>query len=210
MNLGKTNSKFFYNLEKNRYSSRVCSKLINSKKEEITSCKAILQMQHDYYMQLYKKDELVEFNLINRSSLYISEATAKVLNEPFSLEEMTTAIKQMSRNKTPGISGLTADFYKMYCGKLKTILYEAIQEIYNKRQLPKQLRTGIINLIPKASKDSCYLDHLRPISLLENEYKVIEKMMANRLELSLNEILSCDQKGFRKNMQNFRKHSKDL
>ena len=55
---------------------------------------------------------------------------------------------------------------------------------------------GIINLIPKKEKDSRYLKNLRPITLLNSDYKVIEKALANRMVPEMEKIIHPDQKGF--------------
>ena len=57
---------------------------------------------------------------------------------------------------------------------------------------------GIISLIPKKGKDLRKVRHLRPISLLETDYKLVEKVLANRLKPALEEIINQDQKGFLK------------
>ena len=117
------------------------------------------------------------------------------------MEELTHAVKQMKRHKTPGISGLTADFYKMFYNQLKDILLSCINGIYLQKNHPTHMTTAVINLIPKQDKDTRLLKNLRPISLLNVDYKLIEKMIATRLERSLDYIVSIDQKGFRKGMR---------
>ena len=58
-------------------------------------------------------------------------------------------------------------------------------------------RNGVITLLPKKDKDPLYVKN-NPISLLNTDYKIIAKVMANRLKLCLNEIIHEDQTGFMK------------
>ena len=200
IDLGETvNSKYFFNLEKARYNARICNKIINDNGEEIIEPTAVLNMQPDFYMDLYTSDPEVNFTLQNTQKIYVPNDVNEQLNKLFTMEELTQAVKQSKRNKTPGISGLTADFYKMFYHLFKEILFGAVEEIDDQRRLPSQMRKTVINLIPKANKDSRRLAHLRPISLLCSDYKLVETMVANRLELALDHIVHNDQKGFRKN-----------
>ena len=56
----------------------------------------------------------------------------------------------------------------------------------------------MITLLPKKDKDPLYVKNHRPISLLNTDYKIIAKVMANRLKSGLNEIIHEDQTGFMK------------
>ena len=58
------------------------------------------------------------------------------------------------------------------------------------------MNVGVLNLIPKPGKDSRYIKNLRPITLLNCDYKVIEKMIATRLDPILQHLIHPDQTGF--------------
>ena len=57
-------------------------------------------------------------------------------------------------------------------------------------------RRGIITLIPKPNKDTTSLENLRPISLLNVDYKILTKTIAKRLEKVLPKIINSDQTGY--------------
>ena len=63
----------------------------------------------------------------------------------------------------------------------------------------EQLEQGVLNLIPKQDKDTRILKNLRPITLLNVDYKVIEKVIANRFKSILDHLIHIDQKGFMEN-----------
>ena len=91
---------------------------------------------------------------------------------------------------------------------LYTPLCDAIFEAYSKQKLFVTASRGILNLIPKQNKDSRKLANLRPITLLNTDYKIIEKALANRLIPMFEDIIHTDQKGFlpgRKITHNIRK-----
>ena len=57
-------------------------------------------------------------------------------------------------------------------------------------------RRGIISLIPKKFRDKTILENLRPISLLNVDYKILTKTVAKRLEKVLPNIINMDQTGY--------------
>ena len=57
-------------------------------------------------------------------------------------------------------------------------------------------RRGVISLIPKKSKDKTSLENLRPISLLNVDYKILTKTIAKRIEKVLPNIINVDQTGY--------------
>ena len=152
--LGEHNSKFFFNLEKSRYNARVCTRLFSHDGKEVTNQKDISNLQTAFYQELYKSDKTVQFDLNNTYGIKVPEEMRQQHEQEFSMDELINAIKQLRQNQTPGIGGLTADFYKMFFGKIKDVLYQAIMDFFHKGQLPKKLRHAIINLIPKSGKDT--------------------------------------------------------
>ena len=69
-------------------------------------------------------------------------------------------------------------------------------EGYNNKEISPEMTFGVLNLIPKANKDSRLLKNLRPITLLNTDYKIIEKSISNRLKEALQLIINEDQTGF--------------
>ena len=69
---------------------------------------------------------------------------------------------------------------------------------YNSNNLHSSARKGILNLIPKPNKDARYVKNLRPITLLNTDYKIIEKAIANKMIPALEHIIHTDQRGFMK------------
>ena len=71
-------------------------------------------------------------------------------------------------------------------------------QCYETGTLHNTAREGILNLIPKANKDTRYIKNLRPITLLNTDYKIIEKAIANKMIPALKHIINKDQRGFMK------------
>ena len=196
--LGERSSKFFFGLERSKAGAKTCTSLINDRNEQINDPKKILEYQRAYYKDLYAEEKDVKFNLNNDTNIKIPEAMRVQADTVFTKGEMAKAIKDLANNKTPGSDGIPIDWYKVFYTKIRDVLFEAIEESFEKGKLYPSALEGIINLIPKGQKDSRFLKFLRPITLLSADYKVIEKILANRMQPMLEEIINMDQKGFMK------------
>ena len=163
--------------------------------------KEILEEQREFYQNLYKSDRTINFKLKNDLNIVIPADLKEIHEKPFMKDEITQAVKKLARNKTPGICSFTADFYKMFWNKIGDLFFDAITSMYEEQRVPDQMKKGILNLIPKPNKDARRLKHLRPITLLSSDYKIIEKAIALRLEKCLNHVIHMDQQGFVKGRQ---------
>ncbi len=99
-------------------------------------------------------------------------------------------------NKSPGSDGITAEFYKQFSEILVPFLFEVYSESLKCSELPTTMTQGVIGLIPKPKKDLLLIDHWRPISLLNNDYKVFALVFAQRFKLVLDSIIDENQSGF--------------
>ena len=112
--------------------------------------------------------------------------------QQITMADLQEAVKQMKRNKTPGEDGLPIEFYGLFWNKLKFLFYDMVISVYEKQELHESARKGILNLIPKSGKDSRYIKNLRPITLLNVDYKIIEKAIANKMSPALKYIINKD------------------
>ena len=179
--LGEKNTKYFYSLEKARYNSKTCYKLITDDSIEISNPKEILEQQRIFYEKLYDVDDDVEFKIEGKSKVCVPQGIENQQNQQTTLKELEEAVKTMNNNKSPGNDGIPVDFYKVFWNKLKNPFYEMVLECYKQNELHGTARQGILNLIPKPKKDTRYIKNLRPITLLNTDYKIIEKSIANKM-----------------------------
>ena len=195
---GEKNTKYFFALEKAKYNAKTCYKILDENKGEVTNPMEILEVQREFYQDLYQQDEHVKFTLANTTDVKVPPDIQMQQDQPIDASEVEKAIKQMKNNKTPGQDGIPIDFYKVFWNHLKQPFLRMIEEVYEQRQLHVSARKGILNLIPKPNKDSRIIKNLRPITLLNTDYKIIEKVIANKMIPALEQIISKDQRGFMK------------
>ena len=87
----------------------------------------------------------------------------------------------MKTDKCPGLDGLPSEFYKKFIYLFGRDFVGMINDCFVQGELPLSLRTGLITLICKDKSKKSSLKYWRPISLLNVDYKVISKSIANRL-----------------------------
>ena len=90
------------------------------------------------------------------------------------------------------------NFYKIFWNKLKKYFINSINYSYEHCTLTDMQKQGIITLLPKKDKNLAQLNNWRPISLLNIDYKISTKAIANRIKKVLNTIINDSQTGFLK------------
>jgi len=105
----------------------------------------------------------------------------------------------MHSDKTPGTDGLPSEFYKVFWDEFADILIDALNYSHENGKLPISQRRGIIKLIPKKDAELNLVKNWRPLTLLNCDYKIATKALANRIKPFLQKLISHDQTGFIKN-----------
>ena len=126
----------------------------------------------------------------------VTELENKILEAQITTDEIAQFIKHMNNDKSPGFTGITPAFYKVFWHKLKTLVTNAIQDCLEKDHLPIRQRIGLVTLIPKQDKDTRHVGNLRPITLLSTFYKIISGTITNRLKPILNRLIQPWQKAY--------------
>ncbi|XP_028555639.1 uncharacterized protein LOC114580910 [Dendrobium catenatum] len=117
------------------------------------------------------------------------------LTLPFTDLDIKNAVFNGSSCSAPGPDGYTFDFYKKAWHIIGHKLCNAIKSFFTTCQLPKGVKTSAVTLIPKKPHASNINDY-RPISLCNVFYKIIAKLLANRLKSVLPLIIHESQAGF--------------
>ena len=102
----------------------------------------------------------------------------------------------MAPDKSPGTDGLPREFYKAFWNDVAEILMKSFNYSYEIGKLSISQRRDIIKLIPKKDADLNLIKNWRPLTLLNSDYKIATKAIANRIKTFLPKLVSYDQTGF--------------
>ena len=198
---GEKCSKYFFSLEKNRFKQKTITRLKCSDGSFISDQQAILEECRLFYQKLYSKNNEVDpsnfpFFYENEGIPKISEAQKQACDSELSESEIFKTLKCFNKNKSPGLDGITAEFYICFWEAIKNKLLEVYHHSFNHGILPETLRTGVIVLLEKKGKDRLEIANWRPITLLGVDYKLLTKTLGERLKNVLPDLIHPDQNGF--------------
>eukprot|EP00253_Pinus_taeda_P028496 PITA_28496 len=123
-----------------------------------------------------------------------NEQNLTLLKE-ISMEEVEEAVKSMPNDKALGPDGFTINFYKACWPTIKSEIWEVVEDSRRSGTILKLLNSTFLGLVPK-EENAHTPEKFRPIALCNVIYKIISKVIANRLKPILPNLISEEQSGY--------------
>ena len=148
----------------------------------------MLNVCAEFYQELYSsRSNQVKENFLSPDQMDIPTIT---------VEEIELAVKQMKKNKAPGLDEITSDIIKIGGEQIYTQLASLYNQILTERKIPKEWKEAKVILLHKKG-DKEDIKNYRPISLLSHPYKIFTRILQTRMKRVLDENEPREQAGFR-------------
>lgn len=155
-------------------------------------------MFKDHFLQVYHSPSPSPQN-ISKGVQYVDCKVTHAMNEfpsrSFIEEEVEVALKQMAPLKSLCLDDFNPSFYQIYWHIVRDGVTSIIRNFLNEGIFDSCINFTYIVLIPKVKNLVC-ASNFRPIILCNVIYKLVSKVLANRIKLNLSSIISKTQSAF--------------
>nr|GEY12885.1 RNA-directed DNA polymerase, eukaryota [Tanacetum cinerariifolium] len=191
---GDENSKYFHGvLNKNRNQHSIRGILVDG--NWIKTPSLVKKEFLSYFSNCF--DRPPKFRLHNNAEFpnKLSPEQKSDLEINVTRSEIKKAVWDCGTDKSPSPDGFTFGFFRRYCSFLENDVNEAVNAFFTNGNFPKGINSSFITLIPKnqeakTTKDFC------PITLIGCIYKIITKILANRMVFILEDLVNEVQSSF--------------
>lgn len=162
----------------------------------VDSQKDIERVILDYFKNIYSSDHPIPFEV---SLGAVRQSVTPEMNEAlqceFRAEEVRISLSQMHPTKAPSPNSMSFIFFQKYWDEVGTSVVNSVLHILRTGEMPIGLNETFICLIPKVNCPQKVMEFC-PISLCKVVYKLVSKVLANRLKKILPEVINESQSAF--------------
>ena len=168
------------------------TELENDQQKILTTHNEIRQEIYAFYKNLYETahtDQNILTHFLTPLLPTLDSGQAQTIGQPITQQELLLSIKEAKKGKSPGLDGLSVEFYTTFFPEIKTLLLAALNFLYNNGIPNTEIAEGAITLIHKKG-DRKKISNYRPITLLNTDYKILSKILNKRITPLLGQIIS--------------------
>lgn len=194
---GDRNSKFFHNYVKHKRRRNSVNAIKDGNGNWITDSDQIANLFVQHFKTVFNlspqsqvSNELLDVSNYNPSSNdFLSMADIPAV------DEIKSALFSMGPLKAPGPDGFHPLFFQKTWNIFGTQITNFVQKVVTTGSIPQDLNKTNICLIPKCVGPST-VNHFRPISLCNKLYKLVSKIIVNRLQAAMPSLITPNQSSF--------------
>ena len=196
---GDKNTKFFHARASERRKKNSILGLWNEDGVWCESKESITTTIIAYFEKIYTTSSPTRINEVtNAIPRRVTNEMNSKLTKTFTSEEVLKALQQLHPTKAPGPDGTSAIFFHNYWDIAGPNIINMVLNVLNSNLSMTDINKTNISLIPKTNQPT-KMTEFRPISLCNTTYKIISKVLANRLKDILPNIISKNQSAFTPN-----------
>jgi hypothetical protein len=193
---GDRNTMYFHRIAKIKTST----KYINSLQDGdtvITNQDEISEHVVNYNKSLFCTNFVLQDSLIADEVIpnMVTDDINALLTVLHSHNEIKAAVFALNKDSALGPDGFGAFFFQHYWDIVKNAVIDAVLQFFSSGWILPGYNSNIIALLPK-SPDASSIAHYRPIAMANFKFKIITKVIADRLASILPNLISAKQHGF--------------
>lgn len=193
---GDKNSSYFHKVVMGKkHTNRVMS--ICDEQGNIFEGEEVARKFVEHFQSFLGKKDIVE-DMSNMEDLFtskLSETEAIGMIREVTDNEIKEAVFEIGDMKAPGPDGFSSVFFKKSWGVIGADVCAAIKEFFITGKLLKEINATVITLVPK-TQQPLKVSEFRPISCCNVIYKMISKILTNRIKDGLHKIVNLNQSAF--------------
>lgn len=159
-----------------------------------------------YHKSLYTQPDKAEAHTIEQFLNQLDLPSIGTLHndellKEISVQEIDKTISSLKVSKSLGADGFPAEWYKSMREQVTSLLYKCFNYTLKEGDLPPSRKEAIISVIPKEGKNRKNCNGYRPVSVLNQDYKLYASILTKRVEGVILLLIDVDQTGFIRNRQ---------
>eukprot|EP00253_Pinus_taeda_P003262 PITA_03262 len=196
---GDNNTNFYHKFANGRKAINSIWELRDDHNHKITSQRNLASLAIEHFKGIYRAPReaniLEIMRLAEKFPRFVLQDESEDLIKEVSREELESTIKWFKKDRSPGPDGWTIEFYIAFLDILGIDLLNIIEQSRRNGRISSAIKSTFIALILKANHPTSF-NEFRPISLCNCLYKIIAKIIANRLKPILSHHISPEQFAF--------------
>ncbi|GAU48380.1 hypothetical protein TSUD_118070, partial [Trifolium subterraneum] len=196
---GDANSKYFHSILAGRRRGNAIT-VLQVDGATLEGVNPIRQAVFSHFASHFKAASVERPGIDNLQFKRLNQMECSSLITPFSEAEVKSAVWDCDSFKSPGPDEVNFGFIKDFWAEIRGDVMRFISEFHRKGKLTKGINSTFIAMIPKTDSPQ-RLNDFRHISLVGSLYKILAKVLANRLRLVIGSVISESQTAFVKDRQ---------